>query len=394
MSRDSPWRQSTRRHPRSLWAVLSLALAVVSYARANVTYRELHLADGPWEVQVVEFERDSASLRLGVALAAGQVHGREPLDKMVELVSTPRRRAIAAITGDFFKPDGDPVGLCIVGGELISTPNSRVALAILDDGTPVIDRFGFVANVRAGDGTTLRLDGVNQACPEDGVVLLTRRFDRQSRASDSAGGPSVQVVAGPLAGPLRPNEAYTFTVTATLRGDAAVVIDEGDVVFVGRGAGAESLASFEVGQAISCDLRIEPSHGDPSGAIAYAAGGAGRLLRDGEVATDELAKLSPGFGEMRHPRTAFGFNDERAFFVTVDGRQPGYSIGMSLLELAELLQELGATEGINLDGGGSTTMWAEGEIKNRPSDGGPRPIANALVVYQIVNIPHATPPDR
>ena len=97
---------------------------------------------------------------------------------------------------------------------------------------------------------------------------------------------------------------------------------------------------------------------------------------------------------MRHPRTAFGFNDERAFFVTVDGRQPGYSIGMSLLELAELLQELGATEGINLDGGGSTTMWAEGEIKNRPSDGGPRPIANALVVYQIVNIPHATPPDR
>jgi hypothetical protein len=70
----------------------------------------------------------------------------------------------------------------------------------------------------------------------------------------------------------------------------------------------------------------------------------------------------------RHPRTIVGWNREESLLVAVDGRQPGYSVGLTLREAAELLARLGATEGINLDGGGSTTLAIGGTVVNRPSD--------------------------
>jgi large repetitive protein len=381
----------SRRQFGVLWAlcaVLLLTWAAPSHAVDGVTYREFHFDTGPWEIQVVELDLGAAALRLGVELAAGQVYGREPLDEMAQRVSTQRRRIVAAITGDFFVMGeelvaGDPVGLCVISGELVSTPNSRVALAILDDGSPVIDRFEFRGSLRVADGTTHAIAGVNQACPEDGVVLQTRRFDDHSRPY----GDALQVVARGLEGPLRLNERHTLTVKGTMEGDAGIVLEDGDVALVGKGERAAFLRTLTIGDAVSVEMRIESRHRP----IAHAVGGAGHLLRDGEVEISRSSRYSAGFAEERHPRTAFGFNDDRAYLVTVDGRQPGYSVGMSLVELAEFLRELGATDAINLDGGGSTTMWAEGEIKNRPSDGSPRPIANALVIHQIVHVPHVAP---
>ena len=74
--------------------------------------------------------------------------------------------------------------------------------------------------------------------------------------------------------------------------------------------------------------------------------------------------------------------------MTVDGRQPGYSMGMTLRELAGLMRALGATDAINLDGGGSTAMalrngMGGAVLGNHPSDKeGERAVANALVVVR------------
>ena len=84
----------------------------------------------------------------------------------------------------------------------------------------------------------------------------------------------------------------------------------------------------------------------------------------------------------RHPRTAVGINQDttKLFLVTVDGRQVT-SLGMNLYELADLMLQLGVYQGINLDGGGSTTMVVRNEIVNSPSDAsGERPVSNALLV--------------
>jgi exopolysaccharide biosynthesis protein len=92
----------------------------------------------------------------------------------------------------------------------------------------------------------------------------------------------------------------------------------------------------------------------------------------------------------RHPRTAVGMSRDgrRLWLVTVDGRQPDHSAGMSLLELGTLMRNLGAVQAINLDGGGSTAMVVRnraGElvVVNKPSDAqGERAVGNALAVVR------------
>lgn len=116
-------------------------------------------------------------------------------------------------------------------------------------------------------------------------------------------------------------------------------------------------------------------------------GGAGLLLLDGRELpdwTDE--RIAAGFETTRHPRTVIGVDAEGfIWLVTVDGRNPERSLGMSFAELQRLSRRLGLRSALNLDGGGSTTMWIQGRIVNHPSDAeGPRKVSDALLVVPRV----------
>ncbi len=87
-------------------------------------------------------------------------------------------------------------------------------------------------------------------------------------------------------------------------------------------------------------------------------------------------------GKARHPRSLLGWNRAYVFLGVVDGRQPRLSVGMTYWELAQLAGELGCTEAMALDGGGSSTLWADGRVLNSPSDGEVRPVANALILVE------------
>ena len=114
---------------------------------------------------------------------------------------------------------------------------------------------------------------------------------------------------------------------------------------------------------------VDGSEGDWEKADAIV-GGAGLLLRDGRIIADwKVEQLAPAFAETRHPRTLIGTHpDGSIWLVTVDGRQPKLSAGMTLSELRALARRLGLRNALNLDGGGSTTMWVAGQIVNSPSD--------------------------
>lgn len=108
--------------------------------------------------------------------------------------------------------------------------------------------------------------------------------------------------------------------------------------------------------------------GDPVPAKMAIAGFSG-LLKNGA--------LLPKEGGAIHPRTALGLDSTGRLltFVVVDGRKPGISEGMSLLELAQLMKEIGCHDALNLDGGGSSIMIRDGKILNSPCDvTGPRPV--------------------
>ncbi len=111
------------------------------------------------------------------------------------------------------------------------------------------------------------------------------------------------------------------------------------------------------------------------------------LIKDGETCSWEMCDSS--FVWTKHPRSAvFTTKDKRVVFITVDGRSKGNAIGVSIPELAHLIRLLGGRDALNLDGGGSTTLWMENNgVLNCPSDNGKfdhkgeRKIPNIIYVY-------------
>jgi hypothetical protein len=162
-------------------------------------------------------------------------------------------------------------------------------------------------------------------------------------------------------------------------GDPALLIDES----VGTGDHAHCPCRAQIRLARRVDLRGVDE------AVSGMGGSEGTtqatLLVEGGRNRGATARVQP---LKRHPRTAAGITrDGRTLLlVVVDGRQPGWSAGATLVELADLMRDLGAWTALALDGGGSSAFWwrapgePEGKVRNRPSDGHVRPVANALGV--------------
>ncbi len=141
-------------------------------------------------------------------------------------------------------------------------------------------------------------------------------------------------------------------------------------VLLGSDAGARTLhTAFKVGQRATIRKTLStPAH--------VAVSGSTRLLHDGQTTTTDNREL--------HPRTGLGLDRDQhvLHLVVVDGRSEN-SGGHTLLQLAQLLQSLGDDEGLNLDGGGSSTMVAQDPegalaVRNQPSDGHERDVPNGL----------------
>ncbi len=125
--------------------------------------------------------------------------------------------------------------------------------------------------------------------------------------------------------------------------------------------------------------------GQPRGKIHNALSGSHMLIVEGEP-IEGLDSDIPA------PRTAIGvdFGPDRLVIVVVDGRQPFYSEGATLTQLADLMIDYGVYTAMNMDGGGSSTLVIENEngeadVLNSPIDshipGRERPVANHLGVY-------------
>jgi exopolysaccharide biosynthesis protein len=107
------------------------------------------------------------------------------------------------------------------------------------------------------------------------------------------------------------------------------------------------------------------------------------LIQQGRIVLDGISeeKFRRGFYE-RIPVTAVGTDGYKNLLLLVaDGRQRGYSVGMTYYETAQFMRDyLGAWDAIALDGGGSSAMTIAGQTVNRPSDGAQRAVSNGIVV--------------
>jgi Phosphodiester glycosidase/FlgD Ig-like domain len=339
---------------------------------------------GPVAIHVLNAPRPTGLYALKPVLSNNAIVGREKVTSMERRASA--SATVAGVNGDLFNwSDGHPSGVLLRSGVLDSPPSpDRSSVGIGADGTLRVDRVSYAGNWRGtGQRRPLRL---NQPPGPNGVTLYTPAWGATTPTA-----PDVVEAVLPTMPATAPNTDLSSAVAQIGSSPGGTRIPSGGAILAARGSGAARLAEeAPVGTTLLVRLTLTP---DWAG-VADAVGGGPLLVRKGKPVFRANEAFSSAQLGPRNPRTAVGqLADGRIVLVAVDGRQRGYSVGMTNFELAQTLVRLGCVTGSALDAGGSTTMAFDGQLLNRPSDpGGERAVANALLVnYYGV---YAAPPEE
>jgi len=329
----------------------------VTQVATGITYTMLRRsnAQGPVTAHILDIAPDAA-VELRPLLSNNAISGLAPLTAMAR-----EAKAIAAVNASYFATNGEILGLLKLDGEIVSTPAlPRTALGLMPDGQILMDVVDYTGLVKLPDGRAIAISGVNRARGADELVLYNAHYG-QSTATNGFG--IDYVIANDKITAINP------------KGNS--LLAPGTIVLSAHGTAAQALAGLKVGDSVT----ISQTLGKIWDQTRHAIGAGPRLVKDGSVyITTKLEEFGSDVAGGRAPRTAVGLTKEgHLLLVVVDGRQ-ATSIGHSLLELALFMQELGAVDAMNLDGGGSSTMVIKNKIVNQPSDGKERRIGAALAV--------------
>jgi Phosphodiester glycosidase/SPOR domain len=356
---------------------------------------------GPWVVHVLEIDPDRLRGALDAELSTGVVPERELL------TDTARRTgALAAINGGYFvigPADGTPgdlAGVSVLDGALVSeSVGDRTAL-VLSRREARVAPVSTQASVRAADGATRELDGLNRkpglirGCGGSGGDLPTELPKHDFTCTDA----SELIQFTPLFGAqTEPGDGVEAALDSRgrvleLRMTRGGAIPPGGSVLAGTGDGAAWLLEHaQPGSRLEVRAGARAGGRQLSGAATDVVNGGPRLVKAGRAAINAVAEgfhhpenpeFYYRFGVRRNPRTLAGVTAAgNVLLVAVDGRRPGHSVGLSFRESAALMRALGAEDAVNLDGGGSTGMTLGSDLVTLPSDAtGERPIADAILI--------------
>jgi hypothetical protein len=321
-----------------------------------------------WSIHILEI--DPRRARLSLVLAMDEIVGAELTSSMAF-----RSGALAAINGGYFRTTGllrgEPNGIIARGRRLLSEPERRRSGLAMRASKRKIElamaRFDFKAEVVIGEREKRPIQGINRPRAAGEMILYTPEFHRTTLG----GMKSCELIIA------RDRiERFSPRGGQTIPANGYILAAEG-----------EKLCAWFAAQPRGRRVRLRSEIiADPPLPFTpdFIVGGGPRLLKGGnDAALAEADSFNEAFRNTRHPRTAVGVRPDGVIvLVTVDGRQPLHSVGMSIAELTALMSELGCAEAINLDGGGSTTMVVRDNIVNRPSDAaGERPVSDALLVH-------------
>ena len=302
--------------------------------------------------------------------------GRTKTSTLISSLAGPDITVAGGVNADFFlfDPPGVPRGAHVSGGAVVTGPVNRPVFAVSPAGAPWIG--------------TLTVTGVAVSSLDSIPIVAWNRVDPTGLAwLDARYGSVVDTMTGAVRVVMSAAQGQVLSID-TARAPTAIP-SSGGVLVLGPRAPAAVRERFLVAARsrgrFETNVRLLPIH------PREAVGGFPVLVRDSmEVAGLDSAGGAT-FGPVRHPRTMVGVASagRRLLLVTIDGRQAGYSIGTTLRETAWIALSLGATQAINLDGGGSTAMVvarprgasATFEVVNKPSDAqGERAVGNALAL--------------
>jgi hypothetical protein len=348
----------------------SFAAEAPPHSGSGYTYRHETVSEVPWSIHILTIDRSNHDLQLQTVLANGKTIGLNSLHNQVRLMPAEFGKPIAAINGDFYNNllpyQGDPKGIQIMNGELVSAPNEWTCMWVSENGELSMGKLDSAFSVTWPNGATSKL-GLNERCLPSAAVLYTSVVGPATRTRGGLELTLEELASTPL--PLHVGHDYTFRVAGVSSSGNSQISSNKLVLGIGQTL-ARTLPKFQPGATIKISTATTPSI---AGAVTAISGGPS-LVHEKKVVYNH--------SELRHPRTAVGWNATNLFFVEVDGRQPDLSVGMTYNEIANYMLKLGCDEAMNLDGGGSATLWILGQVMNSPSQGHERSVANALVLVQ------------
>jgi exopolysaccharide biosynthesis protein len=340
----------------------------------GLAYKNERVRQGPWSINLLLIDRSRTSLELATTLGGkGKILGLSKLTEQVKSFPADLGQPVAAVNGDFYRTEhhryaGDPRGLQIMNGELVSAPTGKTCFWIDANDEPRMGEVVSHLKVTWPDGETTAI-GLNEERRSNRAVLYTPTLGSSTRTS--GGVELVLARDGPGEWlPLRPGVTCNASVQE-VRQEGNTKLHRNTMVLSLGPTLAAKLPVIDQGMKLQVSTLTSP---DLAG-VRMAIGGGPALVKGGKA-----QPISENRSNERHPRTAVGWSQSHIYFIQVDGRQQGFSVGMTLPELASYLAKQGCQEAMNLDGGGSSEMWIEGRIVNRPCYGHERNTANALLV--------------
>ncbi|GIP21769.1 stalk domain-containing protein [Paenibacillus sp. J22TS3] len=307
---------------------------------------------------VIQVDLTNSYVKLDVMTGkGGQVTTRQSVQGMAKETG-----AVAGVNADFFNVNGQgvPMGASISDGTMITSPSQlqgMYAFAVSKNGTPTIDEYTFDGSIKAEDGTTFPLAGINKEAyytePNKGfshvnaMYIYTSAWKSPDRPKDSSTTPTEVLVQNGVVQEISPGAAIQGAVPAD------------GYILRAHGTAANYITShLSVGQRVEANYQLRSvttgSTLDPS-AQKMMVGGHTLLVNQGKPSSFTRSTTSIS-GSSAVARTAVGYSKDGHTAYIIAAQKNDSSSGMKLTELQSFMSSIGVWKGLDLDGGGSTTM--------------------------------------
>lgn len=303
--------------------------------------------------------------------------GGAAVSKMAQNNTTDEVQYFAGVNADFFGYS-KPIGSTVINNEIwYANNNGWTGWGIDVDKKTLLGNSTFSGTVTTSNGTSHNITSVNNARNENNLVIYTSKYGSTSGTNDYG----YEVIITPTEGTLRFG-TMEMTVAETPHVKGSTTIPAGSYILSGHGTAATFVASLTQGEKITINTQMKL--GDNTIVPTQLAGGQPMILSGGEVlntesALDHLTALNP--------RTAVGYDatGTKLVLLVVDGRSSA-SQGCVSKVLADIMREVGCSEAMNFDGGGSSALYTKVlGVRNDPSDGKERNVTNG--VFAVSNAP-------
>lgn len=346
----------------------------VKHVGVGIIHTEIHEGSNPWTIDVLEIDLSNSYNKIESVKSQNKLLGNQTVSQMAIQRDSDGHTVVGAINGDFYASGGIPIGKQIINGQMLKQNSYYSSFGISKDNKPSLGLSNY-NGILFTNNSSHNVHDVNNIRKENYLVLYNSYYGNTTGSNQFG----TEINLRPLTEWIVNDTVYCIVEDVEFN-VGNMSISNGNAVLSGHGTSAQFLTDNVIaGDTVK--LLLEYTSMRPK--LNQLIGGYPKIINNGSnyVQQGYNQEGGPPHTFERHPRTAIGFSEDstKVYFITVDGR--GYSVGMTLNELADFMIEIGVHHGLNLDGGGSTTMWVRNKIVNNPSDGIERAVGNGMLVY-------------